>query len=93
MSGIPAKTMVGVTALSEGTVCFVSVLIWFYLLEHGTGVDFVLLSSMILGSMFSIILAPLLVRILPEGLFRKFIPIYCGIMGVYSVGKIIIGYF
>ena len=68
LSGIPPKTMVAVTALSEGTVCFVSVPIWLYLFEQGAGVYFVLLPSMILGSMFSIIIAPFLVRVLPKRL-------------------------
>ncbi len=77
LSGIPAKTMMAITAFSEGLVCIVSIFVWFFWLNHGVVVDFVLLPSMILGSMLSVIAAPYATRVLPEVTWRTIVPIYC----------------
>jgi uncharacterized protein len=87
LSGIPVKSMMAITALSEGTVCFVSVIVWFALLGTGTPVDFVLLPSMMLGSMFAAVAAPYAVKVVPERFWKWFVPTYCCILAVYTLTK------
>jgi uncharacterized membrane protein YfcA len=80
LSGVPAKTMMAVTAFSEGLVCIISILVWFFWLNHGVVVDFILLPSMLLGSVFSVVAAPYVTRVLPEVAWRTIVPIYCCII-------------
>ena len=80
LSGVPAKTMMAITAFSEGLVCIVSILVWLFWLNHGVVIDFILLPSMILGSILSVIAAPYATRVLPEVTWRTIAPIYCCII-------------
>jgi uncharacterized membrane protein YfcA len=80
LSGIPTKTMMAITAFSEGLVCIASILVWFFWLNHGVVIDFILLPSMMLGSILSVIAAPYATRVLPEKIWRTFVPIYCCII-------------
>ncbi len=90
LSGVPAKSMLAVTALSEGTVCVVSIIVWFAMLGNGVNIDFFLLPSMMLGSIIAVIAAPYVVRVLPEKHWRYFVPFYCCLISIYSLYKIII---
>ncbi|MBN2078951.1 MAG: sulfite exporter TauE/SafE family protein [Spirochaetes bacterium] len=89
LSGVPAKSMMAVTALSEGSVCLVSIVAWLALLGQGVVIDFILLPSMILGSIFAVIVAPYTTRVLPEKLWQWIVPIYCCILAVLCLWKII----
>jgi uncharacterized membrane protein YfcA len=89
LSGVPAKTMMAVTAFSEGLVCVVSILVWFYWLNHGVQIDFILLPSMLLGSILSVIAAPYATRVLPERAWRTLVPIYCCIIAIVSFWKLV----
>ncbi|MBN2627850.1 MAG: sulfite exporter TauE/SafE family protein [Spirochaetales bacterium] len=88
LSGIPVKSMTAITALSEGTVCVVSIVTWFMLLGQGVVIDFVLLPTMVLGSVISVLLAPYAVRVMPEGILKFFLPSYCLIIGGLSFWKL-----
>ena len=88
LSGIPIKSMIAITALSEGTVCTASILAWIFLLNNGLGIDFALLPSMILGSILAVIAAPYAIRILPERFWQKLIPIYCLLLASISFWKL-----
>lgn len=89
LSGVPAKSMMAITALSEGSVCLVSIVAWIALLGQGVAIDFILLPSMILGSIFAVIVAPYTTRVLPERLWQWIVPIYCCILAVLCLWKII----
>ncbi|MDC7220936.1 MAG: sulfite exporter TauE/SafE family protein [Spirochaetales bacterium] len=89
MSGVPVKSMTALTALSEGTVCLVSIVTWFFLLNRGLTMDFILLPSMMLGSMVSVILAPYTVRVLPEKVWKGVIPVYCCVIGGICLIKLL----
>jgi uncharacterized membrane protein YfcA len=80
LSGIPAKSMMAITAFSEGLVCIVSIIVWFFWLNHGVAIDFILLPSMMLGSVLSVVAAPYATRVLPEAIWRTVVPIYCCII-------------
>lgn len=88
LSGVPAKSMMAVTAISEGTVCVFSIIIWLALLSSGVVIDYVLLPSMILGSMIAAIAAPYSTRVAPEKLWQWAVPIYCCILAGYCFWKI-----
>jgi uncharacterized membrane protein YfcA len=88
MSGIPVKSMMAVTALSEGTVCVVSILVWFFLLNTGVKIDFILLPSMMLGSTIAVITAPYAVRVFPEKRWKFIVPVYCCIIAGVSFWKL-----
>lgn len=89
LSGVPIKSMMAVTALSEGTVCLFSVIVWLVMLTQGVILDFVLLPSMLLGSMIAAIAAPYATRVFPERMWRLVVPTYCLILAVYSLWKIV----
>jgi uncharacterized membrane protein YfcA len=88
ISGVPVKTMMAITALSEGTVCVVSIGVWLALLSTGTVIDFILLPSMILGSMIAAVLAPYAVKVLPEKVMKWFVPSYSFILALYCLWKV-----
>ena len=89
LSGVPAKTMMAITAFSEGLVCIVSILVWFFWLNHGVVIDFILLPSMILGSILSVIAAPYATRVLPEVTWRTIVPVYCCIIAGVCFWKLL----
>jgi len=89
LSGVPVKSMMAVTALSEGTVCIASIIVWLAMLSQGVVIDFILLPSMLLGSMIAAVLAPYATRVFPEKTWKLFVPIYCCLLAAYSFWKII----
>ncbi|MDT8298811.1 MAG: TSUP family transporter, partial [Spirochaetaceae bacterium] len=90
LSGIPVKSMMAITALSEGTVCVVSVMVWGVLARSGTTVDFVLLPSMMIGSVFAAVMAPYAVKIVPERFWKWFVPAYSCVLALYTLVKVFV---
>jgi uncharacterized membrane protein YfcA len=88
LAGVPVKSMLGVTALSEGVVCFVAVVAWVAMAATGTAVDYVLLPSIMLASMVSAVLAPYLTRVFPEKIWTIVVPAYCLVVVGITVWKI-----
>lgn len=89
ISGVPVKSMMAVTAISEGTVSTFSVLVWLALLTSGITIDYLLLPSMMLATMVTAVLAPWATRAFPEKLWRYVVPIYCLVLATYSFYKIV----
>lgn len=87
LSGVPAKSMMAVTALSEGLVCVVSIGVWAVMTARGLAIDFVLLPSMLLGSMLAAVAAPWSTRVLPERCWRIVVPVYCCLLASYCLAK------
>jgi hypothetical protein len=85
LAGVPVKSMLGVTALAEGFVCLAAVIAWLAMTVQGVGVDYVLLPSVMLASMFSAVGAPYLTRVFPEKLWRVVVPAYCLVVVVITV--------
>ncbi len=93
LSGVPVKSQLAVTAISEGTVSTFAVIIWFITLSAGTQIDFILLPSMMIAAIGSGIIAPFAVRVFPEKLWRWVVPIYClclALYGFYRLGPTIL---
>ena len=88
LSGVPVKSQLAVTAISEGTVSSFAVIIWFVTLSTGTQIDFILLPSMMIAAIGSGIIAPFAVRVFPEKLWRWVVPLYCLCLAIYGFYKI-----
>jgi hypothetical protein len=89
MSGVPVKSMMAVTAISEGTVSTFSILVWLALLTSGVAIDYLLLPSMMLATIFTAVAAPWATRVFPEKLWKVVVPIYCCILAAYTFYKAI----
>ncbi len=91
ISGVPVKSMLAVTAISEGTVSTFAILVWLALMTGGVTLDYILLPSMMLATVFSAIAAPYATRVFPEKLWKFVVPMYCCIVSVICFWKIIPG--
>lgn len=91
MAGVPVKSMLAVTAISEGTVSTFAILVWLALLTSGVTIDYILLPSMMLATMFSAVAAPYATRVFPEKLWKIVVPLYCLIVAGICFYKIIPG--
>jgi uncharacterized membrane protein YfcA len=89
MAGVPVKSMMAVTAISEGTVSTLSVVTWLALLGSGVTIDYILLPSFMLATMFSAVAAPYTTRVFPEKLWKFVVPTYCLCLTAYAFYKII----
>ena len=79
--------MMAVTAISEGTVCVASIVVWLAMMAHGMVIDFILLPSMLLGSTIAAVAAPYATRVCPERAWRLVVPLYCLVLSAYSFWK------
>ena len=89
MAGVPVKSMMAVTAISEGSVSTISVVVWLVLLGSGTTIDYILLPSFMLATMFSAVAAPYMTRVFPEKIWKVVVPAYCLCLTAYSFYKTI----
>lgn len=89
MSGVPVKSMLAVTAICEGTVSSFAILVWLCLLTGGVVIDYVLLPSFMIGTIFATTLACYTTRAFPSSLLRIVVPIYCCIVAVLCFWKVI----
>jgi len=89
MAGVPVKSMMAVTAISEGSVSTVSVLVWFLMLSSGVTIDYILLPSFMLATMFSAVAAPYMTRVFPEKIWKVVVPAYCLCLTAYAFWKLV----
>lgn len=87
MSGVPAKSMMAVTAISEGTVSTFSIIVWLAMLSGGVVIDYLLLPSMMIATICSAVLAPWATRVFPERIWQYVVPAYSLILAFYAVYK------
>ncbi|MEY7851149.1 TSUP family transporter [Natrarchaeobius sp. A-rgal3] len=81
-SGVYEKSAVAITTLAEGVVSLVGVFTFFVLFSQGVPVDMHLLPSVFAGGFLAAIIAPYLVRVIPNTIWRYVIPIYAFGIGV-----------
>lgn len=84
LSGVPAKSMMAVTAISEGTVSTFSVIVWLAMLSGGVVIDYLLLPSMMIATIASAVIAPWATRVFPERIWQFVVPAYSCILAFYS---------
>lgn len=89
MAGVPVKSMLAVTAISEGAVSLVAMIVWLLMLTSGVTIDYILLPSFMLATMFSAVAAPYMTRVFPEKLWKIVVPVYCLCLTAYAFWKII----
>ena len=88
LAGVPVKSMLAVTAICEGTVSTFSIIVWLALLTSGVQIDYLLLPSMMIATMFSAIAAPYMTRVFPEKLWKIVVPAYCLVVAAICFWKI-----
>ena len=91
LAGVPVKSMLAVTAICEGTVSTFAIIVWLALLTSGVQIDYLLLPSMMIATMFSAVAAPYMTRVFPEKLWKIIVPAYCLVVAVLCFYKIIPG--
>ena len=91
IAGVPVKSMLAVTAISEGTVSCFAIVVWLALLTSGVQIDYLLLPSMMIATMFSAVAAPYMTRVFPEKAWKIVVPSYCVIVAAICFWKIIPG--
>lgn len=89
MSGVPAKSMMAVTAISEGAVSTCSVIVWLAMLGSGVTIDYILLPSFMLATVFSAVAAPYMTRVFPEKIWQVVVPAYCLCLTGYAFWKLV----
>jgi uncharacterized membrane protein YfcA len=89
IAGVPVKSMLAVTAISEGTVSTFAIIVWVALLTSGITIDYILLPSLMIATIFSAVAAPYMIRVFPEKLWRIVVPVYCCIVAALCFWKII----
>lgn len=89
LAGVPVKSMLAVTAISEGTVSTLAVVTWLAMLGSGVTIDYILLPSFMLATMFSAVAAPYMTRVFPEKLWKIVVPAYCLCLTAYAFYKIV----
>ncbi|MGA6924325.1 MAG: sulfite exporter TauE/SafE family protein [Desulfosarcina sp.] len=88
MAGVPVKSMMAVTAISEGSVSSLAVITWLAMLGSGVTIDYILLPSFMLATMFSAVAAPYMTRVFPEKAWKIVVPAYCLCLTAYAFYKI-----
>lgn len=89
LSGVPVKSMMAVTALTEGTVSAAAIGVWLLVSASGVALDFVLLPSMMLATILSAVAAPYFTRIFPERLWRFVVPAYALVVAVITFWEVV----
>ncbi len=88
ISGIPIKSQLAVTAICEGTVSTVAMVVWFVMLAGGTKIDFILLPTMMITAIGGGILAPYATRVFPQKFWTYTVPVYCLLIVAYLFYKL-----
>jgi len=89
-SGIYEKSATAIVSFAESIVSFVGILTFFLISFVGVEVDLVLLPSLFTGGFFAALFAPYLVRVLPNKIWKYFIPSYTFGIGIFSLLKIFV---
>lgn len=89
-SGVYEKSATAIVSFAESIVSIVGILTFFLISFAGVDVDLVLLPSLITGGFFAALSAPYLVRVLPNKIWRYFIPIYAFGIGIFLLVKIVV---
>ncbi len=89
ISGVPVKSMLAVTAVSEGTVSTLAIGVWILMLSAGVTIDFVLLPSLMLSTMIAAVAAPYATRVFSEKFWKIVVPVYCVAVAALCFWKIV----
>jgi len=89
LSGVYEKSATAIVSFAESIVSFVGILTFFLISFAGVELDFIILPSLFTGGFFASLSAPYFVRVLPNKIWKFFIPFYTINIGIFSLLKII----
>ncbi len=89
-SDIYEKSATAIVSFSESIVSIVGILTFFLISFAGINVDLVLLPSLFTGGFLAALSSPYLVRVIPNKIWKYFIPSYAFGIGIFSIIKLII---
>ncbi|MFX1409747.1 MAG: TSUP family transporter [Promethearchaeota archaeon] len=89
-SGVYEKSATAIVSFAESIVSIVGITTFFLISFAGVEVDLVLLPSLFTGGFFAALIAPYLVRVFPNKVWKYFIPIYAIGIGIFSLLKIFV---
>lgn len=89
-SGIYEKSATAIVSLAEGVVSAIGVMTFFGISSTGIKMDMFLLPSIFTEGYFAAMLAPYIVRLVPNSFWRYAIPGYAFVIGVISLVKIVL---
>jgi uncharacterized membrane protein YfcA len=81
-AGVYEKTATAITTAAEGIISVAGALAFFAITFAGVELDFVLLPSLLAGSLPAGIVAPYFVRVVPNRVFRYLLPTYAFVVGI-----------
>ena len=88
--GIYEKSATAIVSFSEAMVSLVGILTFFLISYAGVEIDLFLLPSIFTGGFLAALVAPYMVRVLPNKIWKYFIPVYALGIGVFSLLKLFI---
>ncbi len=89
-SGVYEKSATAIVSFAESIVSIVGIFTFFLISFAGVMVDLVLLPSLFTGGFFAALIAPYLVRVLPNKIWKYFIPAYAFGIGIYLILQIFV---
>jgi uncharacterized membrane protein YfcA len=89
-SGVYEKSATAIVSFSESIVSIVGILTFFLITFAGVNVDLILLPSIFTGGFLAALSAPYLVRIIPNKIWKYFIPLYAFGIGIYLFLQILV---
>lgn len=81
-AGVYEKAASAISSISEGLASFVGVITYFGITAVGVELNFMLVPSLLAGSLLAAVFAPFSVRVLPNRIYRYVIPGYALTIGV-----------
>ncbi|MFX1315957.1 MAG: TSUP family transporter [Promethearchaeota archaeon] len=87
-SGVYEKSATAIVSFAESIVSIVGILTFFLISFAGVEVDLLLLPSLFTGGFFAALIAPYIVRVFPNKIWKYFIPIYAFGIGIFSLLRI-----
>jgi len=88
-SGIYEKSATAMVSFAESLVSIVGIFTFFLISYAGVTIDLVLLPSLFTGGFFASIIAPYIVRIFPNKVWKLFIPVYAFTIGLLLLFKVL----
>jgi uncharacterized membrane protein YfcA len=90
LSGVYEKSATAIVSFSESIVSIMGIITFFFISMAGVPVDLFLLPSIFTGGFIAALIAPYIVRVVPNKIWKYLIPIYAIAIGLYLLLKIFV---
>ncbi|MEJ2250821.1 MAG: TSUP family transporter [Candidatus Lokiarchaeota archaeon] len=88
-SGIYEKSATAIVSFAEGLVSIAGIFVFFFISYIGINIDLILLPSIFTGGFLAAIVAPYIVRVFPNKIWKFIIPVYACGMGIFLLLELI----